>query len=345
MPSRNKFKYKTIALSLILGVIFLYLSVKDLHWKQVKASFSLFNAKAVFFFFFLQLLMIFFRGGRWYFLVKQLQGPDRNFIQTFKASITGFAAILIFPFRLGEFIRPLLLASPKHTGRPRKSFSSLFGTIIVERITDGLLISTLLILTFFWYIKPDTIWLLYISLIAAFFFLLALTILFLSIFFPAQSLELIKKYTLMNYLSQKSILLQRASSKFSRIYHGILQGFSTVKNPRQFTVFLLMTFAYWTVNWLSIYYLAQMFRLNLPPAGAFFVLGFSVIGIFIPSPPGHIGNFEYFALLGLSICIAPSKLQGAGIVFVFSLHLFQLLAYLAGGLTGLLAKSYKLPDN
>jgi uncharacterized membrane protein YbhN (UPF0104 family) len=313
MSSRIKIKYKTIAISIILGILFLYLSVKDLHWKHVKASLSLFNLKAVFFF--------------------------------FKASITGFAAILIFPFRLGEFIRPLLLASPKNTCQPRKSFSALFGTIIVERITDGLLISSLLILTFFWFINPDTLWLLYISLIAASFFLLALVILFLSIFFPAQTLVIIKKFTFINYFSKKSILLQRASSKFSRIYHGILQGFSTVKKPRLFTIFLLMTTAYWAVNWLSIYYLAQMFRLDLPPAGALFVLGFSVIGIFIPSPPGHIGNFDYFALLGLSICITQSRLQGAGIVFVFSLHLFQLLAYLTGGLVGLLAKSYKLPEN
>src|SRR5205823_12500303 len=58
-------------------------------------------------------------------------------------SSVGFMAILALPARLGEFVRPGLLR--KHG----VSASSALGTVAVERIVDGLLISLFVFVAFF----------------------------------------------------------------------------------------------------------------------------------------------------------------------------------------------------
>ena len=48
-------------------------------------------------------------------------------------SAVGFMALIILPFRLGEFARPYLIAE-----RPRLRVSSALSSVVVERVTDGL---------------------------------------------------------------------------------------------------------------------------------------------------------------------------------------------------------------
>ena len=58
-------------------------------------------------------------------------------------SSVGFMAILALPARLGEFVRPGLL-------RKRGiSASAALGTVAVERIVDGLLVSLFVFVAFF----------------------------------------------------------------------------------------------------------------------------------------------------------------------------------------------------
>src|SRR4029078_2934805 len=58
-------------------------------------------------------------------------------------SSVGFMAILALPVRLGEFVRPYFV-----TRRGRGRMSAALGTVAVERIVDGLLISILFFVSY-----------------------------------------------------------------------------------------------------------------------------------------------------------------------------------------------------
>src|SRR5262249_6058593 len=57
-------------------------------------------------------------------------------------SAVGFMALVILPFRLGEFARPYLIAE-----RPKLRVSAALSSVVVERVADGLFTALLLMLT------------------------------------------------------------------------------------------------------------------------------------------------------------------------------------------------------
>lgn len=78
-----------------------------------------------------------FRTLRWGALLSGMEKvPFRPLNQ---ASGIGFMMLLILPFRLGEFARPFLIAQRSNLRR-----SAAMATVVVERITDGLVIAVML---------------------------------------------------------------------------------------------------------------------------------------------------------------------------------------------------------
>ena len=59
-------------------------------------------------------------------------------------SAVGFTALLVLPFRLGEFARPYLIAE-----RPRLRVSAALSSVVLERVADGIFTAALLLVTLF----------------------------------------------------------------------------------------------------------------------------------------------------------------------------------------------------
>src|SRR5690606_33176895 len=75
----------------------------------------------------------FLRSARWWFLVSPL-GQVR-FGDVMLAGLAGALWIVALPWRLGELVRPALLA--RRSGLP---VSQLLGTVAIERVVDGLFV-------------------------------------------------------------------------------------------------------------------------------------------------------------------------------------------------------------
>ena len=76
------------------------------------------------------------RAIRWQYLLKPL-GPVR-FRSALECTMIGFAAITLLPGRVGEVVRPYLLARREHL-----SASAAFATVVVERLLDLLTVLVL----------------------------------------------------------------------------------------------------------------------------------------------------------------------------------------------------------
>src|SRR5450432_620882 len=89
-----------------------------------------------------------FRSVRWRFLLRSIADVPKK--RLFTVSSIGFAAILLLPFRIGEFVRPYLIRTPPgdRDGRTVKpiSLTAATSSIIAERIIDGLYLSLVLAL-------------------------------------------------------------------------------------------------------------------------------------------------------------------------------------------------------
>jgi uncharacterized membrane protein YbhN (UPF0104 family) len=83
-----------------------------------------------------------FRAWRWKYLLRPV-GVSLSFGRLMTISTVGFMAILALPFRLGEFARPYYVV---RGGQSR--MSALLGTVAVERIVDGLVLSILFFVTY-----------------------------------------------------------------------------------------------------------------------------------------------------------------------------------------------------
>ena len=82
------------------------------------------------------------RAIRWEPLIRPLLSNKLSLARLNAISAVGFMAIFLLPLRLGEFVRPYLVKKE----RPDTSMSSLLGSVALERIADGLVVTLFLFL-------------------------------------------------------------------------------------------------------------------------------------------------------------------------------------------------------
>ena len=81
--------------------------------------------------------MSYFRAVRWRYLLRSFADIPRR--RVLAVSWIGFAAILLMPFRIGEIVRPYMIRE-----KGKVSMSSATGTVVAERVVDGLFLSIVL---------------------------------------------------------------------------------------------------------------------------------------------------------------------------------------------------------
>jgi len=122
-------------LRLLFGVaisaLCVWLSMKDVHVGEVLAALRGANGFGFVFVMGLTLFGFWLRAVRWRYFIEA--GRPLAIRSLFSATMIGFMANNVLPFRLGEFVRPWALA--RHE---RLSKTTLLATIVVERAVDML---------------------------------------------------------------------------------------------------------------------------------------------------------------------------------------------------------------
>lgn len=235
------------------------------------------------------------------------------------ASAVGFMALVLLPFRLGEFARPVLVADR------RLRASAALSTIVVERIVDGLFSGLLLVVTLL--ALPDTtpgvrvLRIAGLAVSAAFASLLAFLVL--AARSRERALQLVAR--VLGPVSPR--LARRAGSTLDAFIHGLKQ---VPSRPKLAAVFLL-TAAYWAVNGYGMKVLATGFGLDLSLHAAFTVLGVLVVGVMIPAGPGMVGTFQGAVVAGLSLFLAPGEVATRGTAYANVLWAAQMGVQIALG--------------
>jgi glycosyltransferase 2 family protein len=279
------------------------------------------------------------RAWRWTHLLAPL-GVRVAPVRILAISSVGFMAILALPARLGELVRPALIRR-----RGEITATAALGTIAVERIVDGLLISLFVFGAFVaargpeqpWWMMPTA----YAALAA---FAVAMTFLLFARSRPDATVRWMLRASLLTWIAP------RLATAVERKLKEVIRGFAVLDHPGHLAWFVAWSVVYWAANGLSLWLLARGFHLPLTVVGAFATMGLVGVGIMLPNAPGLVGQFQWFMQLGLSLYLGAgvlddhSAIYGPALAFAITLHVLQLTWYTAFGALGMSSSHVSLRE-
>jgi glycosyltransferase 2 family protein len=269
----------------------------------------------------------FCRAWRWNNLLEPI-GVRLSGARLLAISSVGFMAILALPARLGEFVRPALIRQ-----KGKVSAASALGTVAVERIVDGLLVSIFVFGALFARRGPDApSWMMPTAWAALAVFSAAAVFLVCALRWPERAVGAAVSMTLIRRLAP------RVATKLEVKLHNMIRGFHVLKDARNFLRFLGWSIAYWGANGLSLWVLARGFGLDLPLGAAFAVMGLVAVGITLPNSPGLTGQYQWFAGLGLGLYLSSAVMRSSGEAFTHLLWGLQVLWYIGIGALALASR-------
>jgi hypothetical protein len=266
-----------------------------------------------------------FRAWRWEYLLRPI-GVTLPRGRLLAISSVGFMAILALPVRLGEFVRPYYVV---RGGQSR--MSAVLGTVAVERIVDGLVIS---ILFFVCYLAsppgsypPELKVAAWVSLLG---FVTLTGFLACALSFPEQTIRLALNLTLLAHLAPS--LGHRVADKL----RALIRGFAVLHEPKNLLPFLGQTLLYWGSNGLGVWLLARAMNLDISLLAAYAVMAFTGVLISLPNAPGLVGQFHAGVLYALAAYLPEAVVRSHGGAYAIALHGIQFVWYVGFGCIALL---------
>jgi uncharacterized membrane protein YbhN (UPF0104 family) len=294
----------------------------------------------------LVLAMTWFRSVRWRFLLRRIIEVPK--MRLFAVSCTGFAAILLLPFRLGELARPYLLhtrAEERRAGQPVLTMTAATSSIVAERVIDGLFLSVVLALVLVLvptvHPLPAKVVGLPISVAAVrtsgFVMLGIFSAAFVTIgvFYFARAWAHRATHVVIGKISP------RLADRLAGLADKLADGLHVFGRLRDLAGFLGETTLYWGFNALGMWVLAMgcgVVHANgsaisfVEAAG---LMGFLGCAILIPGPPGLLGVFQAGIYAGMTMYFPTEVVIGPGAAFVFLLYMTQLAFQIVSGSWGL----------
>jgi len=238
-----------------------------------------------------------------------------------ESAFTGFLAIQMMPLRTGEVARPYLL--DWYAG---VSKSALFGTIAIERVVDGLLVSLWLTIALVAVPAESSpyVWGLRLAPLSIFVAALALLVAF------HRRPELVTR-ALRRALGLISGRLADFGAGVMERFH---RGLGALPDMGCFWRFAGASALYWGINATAFWVLARGCGLPLPAAGAVAGMGVLAVGILLPAGPGYFGNFQMAVLVALTMYLGDGARTAGAAVFVFLLYVLQTGLTIAFGAVG-----------
>lgn len=271
-------------LFLTFGLVLLWLSFRKLDLAEVWGEIKKADYAWLFLSLFLVLISHIFRAARWNLLIGGLNYKTR-LSTTFFSVMIGYLANTAVP-RMGEFVRCGVLSKKENI-----PFNALFGTVILERVFDlivlvGLIVGVIvfqirLLRDFLHEIVGPFAKTIFVNILDITLFSLLLA------FFVVGVFVLLKRNK--HWFENHPFYL-----KMRQFFKGVYEGVKTVKTMKSKWLFLIYTFLIWLFYALMVYVPVMMFpqtaKLNFVDGLTLLAIG--SLGIVAPVP-GGIGAYHF----------------------------------------------------
>ena len=231
----------------------------------------------------------------------------------FRSTMVGFMGNYLLPLRAGEIMRAVSIGQTQNISK-----SSALGSIVLERVLDGITLSLIPFLLIAVLDLP--LWVMRVNAFLFGIYVVGLAIVMLS------GLRGWRNIWLKRLLS---LLPQRTAYRFGWTADLFFQGTKGLNRARVLLPVSLLSLLCWLLHGVYYYLLFEAFDLNLSLWAALILQAVIGIGVTLPAGPGYVGNFEYATVLGLGL-FGIDKEEA----FAYSLlaHSFQFFPVVFGGL-------------
>lgn len=276
IPPRQR---KGFWIGIVLSLFFLWLVFRKVNFGELGTALKSANYWWILVALLLSTIIFIPRAYRWQFILNPIK--HTRFGNAFGATTIGFMANSVLPARLGEIVRAFVIGYSEGISK-----SASFATIVVERVFD------MFILLFFFFglliafpfpevLKKAATWALVVTFIALGF------------------LVFLKKYP--NYaLKLLNFLPKKIEIPLKSFLASFVAGLEILKDWKTILWIFVQSIFIWSLVAVVYYILFYAFNLELSIGAAFIIMIISCFGVMIPSSPGFIGTYHYFAVLGLS---------------------------------------------
>jgi uncharacterized membrane protein YbhN (UPF0104 family) len=320
-----------LLVSVLVTLLFAWWAFRDTNWSEQAASLRSANYLWLAPYFAILMVIHLARTLRWGFLLSGLERVP--FRPLNEASGIGFMMLLVLPFRLGEFARPLLIAQRSSIRR-----SAAMTSVVLERIVDGMAVAVLMWVLLFFVPSgaPDLV---YVKLGATLMFALfggGLVFLLFAVRHQARAVELVR--------ATVGRVAPGLSHRMADVVDSFVGAMRQLPGWRQMAGFFLLTGVYWGVNGAGMVVLSRAFDCSAAAADAgcrpmsltlfqgYVVMSVLVVGVMIPAAPGMAGTFQAAMRVGLSLFLPASVVKSSGMAFANVLWLCQMVQQVGLGL-------------
>lgn len=317
----------------------LYLAFREADFDGIITNLRQANYNWVLFSLLVTMMVHWVRALRWRMLIEPLDAPVPTLWFTYHVLMAGYLVNTALP-RVGELSRCYMIQR-KH-GQP---FSSILGTVVVERVADLIMLAVLLFVSL----------ILQFELLHHFFLdqilsplLSKVAVLFKSV--PVYGwlliVALLTIFSMYRFIRRQKHSNRGETSRFEKIILQLEQGLLSITRLKYPFLFIALTICIW----LGYFFMTYLCFFATPPtstlsAGAVLaIVGIGSIGRSVPVQAGGMGAYHWIVSQGL-------LLYGVGIndglVMATIIHAAQTLFYLimGGGSLIFLSVSFKSPSS
>ncbi len=294
---------KKKVLALIVTFALLALVFHKLDWAQLLVTFKNFDLKNLLYIVPLYILTLYIRGIRWKALL--LNDSKYSSLHLGEVFTVGSMLNIFLPLRAGDAYRAYYLGTAKGE---RKMM--VFGSVILERILDGVSVFLILLAAVLLYSKQPWILNLTYGIGALFVGSLIISYLF---------------YKNNGWFFERFKRFERAE-KFLEYVRSFMEGFAVLDDKKCLIVAAATSLLVWGIECVVAYLIVNSFGLGLGLAAGLFVISLISFSTMVPSTSVFLGPYQiaYIAALGIfgidkSTALAVSTVHQAILIIILSI--------------------------
>jgi len=294
-------------ISIGLTVVFLYIAFHDVNFGDVLGIISGASIFWIVIFIFGNLAGHYVRALRWKVILNSVK-PDAKMKNLFGSLMIGYGVNCVTP-KLGEIARAVLIGKWENL-----SGSSMFGTVILERVIDVLSLGFAVIISAM--IWPQNLYESFPWLKATLYFTAIILLFIVAVFYLTVKFKE-KFYGIIVKLISK--VSEKLGQKIGYVFEMLTQGFNSLKGIKNYFYTIILTILLLLVYALNSYF--GFFILEIQNvhevtfAMGWIVMSISALGIVIPTP-GGTGSYHTLAKSTLVLLFGLSETVGAAYAFI-----------------------------
>ncbi|MDH5511536.1 MAG: flippase-like domain-containing protein [Nitrospinota bacterium] len=287
---KSNTKRYTIWAGWVISLLFVALAIWKMDfgkvWESMKMVEFIWIIPAVV----LNFLIICVRSIRWRIFIEPVKMI--SFLSTLSAMAIGFMANMVLPARMGEVVRALVLSE-----KEKIPIGSAFGTVVIERVFDGLSVVVVMALTLA-LVTPTTAAATEIFdgiKIAG----LSASALFITVFFIIFLFHKQVKPVVWLIDVTTGILPGNWGKKVRDMLESIRLGLDSIDHGGRIARIAAWSLPTWALAAPFNLLIFRSMGLELPWESGFVVLVTQIFGLMVPSGPGFVGAYHAATMAGL----------------------------------------------